>query len=183
MTRLLIDYLPSFMQSFRELNKIMETEQKEVDSLWKGCKAVLDNQFIASADEYGIERYEYMLGIVPKTTHSLEDRRFAVLTRMNKQLPYTMRSLKQMLENLCGKDGYSVELDAINYILKVRIALSQRNNYNAVCEMLDDVVPANMIIDVSLMYNQNKKFASFTHEQMKAYTHYQLRNEVEFNVE
>lgn len=181
--RYLIDYLPPFMRDFHEMKHIMATEQHEIDALWEASKKVLSDQFVSTATEDGISRHERILGIVPKGTRTLDDRRFAVLTRMNEQLPYTLPSLKHKLENLCGKDGYSVECDVKNFILKVRIALTARNNYDAVCEMLKKVVPANMVIDVSLMYNQHKKFVSYTHEQLKAFTHYQLRNEVEFDVE
>lgn len=181
--RHLLDYLPPFMREFAEMKRIMDAEQTEVDDLWKSCDKALDEQFVATASEYGISRYERILGIVPKATSTLDERRFTISTRMTEDTPYTMTSLKQKLENLCGKDGYSVELDANNYILKVRIALTARNNYDDVCAMLQKIVPANMVIDASLMYNQNKKFVSYTHEQLKAYTHNQLRNEVDFDVE
>lgn len=181
--RHLLDYLPPFMREFAEMKRIMDAEQTEVDDLWKSCDKALDEQFVTTASEYGISRYERILGIVPKATSTLDERRFTISTRMTEDTPYTMTSLKRKLENLCGKDGYSVELDANNYILKVRIALTARNNYDDVCAMLQKIVPANMVIDASLMYNQNKKFVSYTHEQLKAFTHYQLRNEVEFDVE
>lgn len=180
--RYLLDYLPHFMREFAEMKRIMDAEQSEVDDLWKSCDKALDEQFVATASEYGISRYENIHGIVPKATSTLDERRFTISTRMVEDTPYTMTSLKQKLESLCGEDGYSVALDAENCVLTVRIALTARSHYNDVCTMLEKVVPANMIIDVSLMYNQNSKFiGKYTHEQLSAYTHYQLRNEVEFN--
>lgn len=180
--RKLIDYLPEFLREVREYKAILtDAVQPEFAELFQAIETALNDQFVQSASEYGVSRYEKMLKIPPNETNSLDDRKFTILTMMNEQLPYTMTSLKNRLGNLCGKDGYSVELDANKFTLKVRVALAARNNYNDVCTMLEKIVPANMIIDVSLMYNQHQTWDAYTHEQLKAYTHNQLRNEVGIN--
>lgn len=177
--RHLIEYLPDFLRSVREYKAILtDAFEPEVVELFQAIENALSDQFIETASEYGISRWEKMLKIVPKSTHSLEDRRFTILTRLNEQPPFTMEALKQKLENLCGKDGYSVEVDVEKFILKVRIALTSRNAFDDVCVLLERVVPSNMVIDVSLMYNQHKAFSQYTNGQLTAYTHHQLRNEV-----
>lgn len=177
--RHLIEYLPDFLRSVREYKAILtDAIEPEVVELFQTIENALNDQFIETAGEYGISRWEKMLKIVPKSTQTLDDRRFTILTKMNEQPPFTMNALKQKLENLCGKDGYSVEVDVEKYILKVRIALKSRNAFDDVCVMLERVVPSNMIIDVSLMYNQHKAFMQYTNDQLTAYTHHQLRNEV-----
>ena len=177
--RKLIDYLPEFLKNIKEYKAILtDAVQPEVIELFGAVDNGMNDQFIMDATENGVSRWEKMLKIIPKATHTLDDRRFAILTRMNEQLPYTMESLKRQLESLCGKDRYSVELDGNNFLLRVRIALSAKNNYKKVCEMLERIVPANMVIDVSLMYNTNQTLSAYTHRQLSAYTHEQLRNEV-----
>ena len=177
--RSLIKYLPEFLRDIREYKAIQtDAVEPEIVDLFQATEDALNDQFVESASEQGVSRYEKIVGIVPKATYSLEDRKFSILTRMNEHAPYTLTSLKQKLENLCGKDNYSVEEDVNHYTLKVRIALTARNNYNDVAVMLEKIVPANMIIDLSLMYNQHYVWGAYTHEQLKAYTHYQLRNEV-----
>ena len=81
---------------------------------------------------------------------------------------------------ICGNDeskgpNYSVKLDANNYVLTVRVALTSKNVLSDVAKLLDRVVPSNLLIDLSLLYNQLSKF---THEELKKYTHIQLREEV-----
>ncbi len=177
--RNLIDYLPEFLKGVREYKAILtDAVQPEVIKLFEALEKALNDQFIPDATEKGVSRWEKMLGIIPKSTHSLDDRKFTILTRMNEQLPYTMTSLKQRLKTLCGENGYDLKLDANNFTLIVRIALVAQNKFKDVCAMLEEVVPANMIIDVSLLYNQNYIFNTYTHEQLSAYTHNQLRNEV-----
>jgi len=43
---------------------------------------------------------------------------------------------------------------------------------------LQRVIPANMIIDLRLIYNQHLTLKQFTHAHLQTYTHNQLRNEV-----
>ena len=177
--RNLIDYLPEFLKDIREYKAILtDATQPEIVDLFNAIENALNDQFIMDATENGVSRWEKMLKIVPKATYSLDDRKFTILTRINEQLPYTMTSLKQRLDVLCGEDGYSVELDADKFTLKVRVDLTAKNNYNDVLVMLEKVIPANMIIDVSLMYIQNQALSTYTHGQMSAYTHEQLRNGV-----
>ena len=177
--RSLIKYLPEFLRGIREYKAILtDAVEPEIVELFQATEDSLNDQFVETASEYGVSRYENIVGVVPKATYSLEDRKFTILMRINEHTPYTLASLKQKLENLCGKDNYSVREDVDNYTLTVRIALTARNNYNDVAVMLEKIVPANMIIDLSLMYNQHYVWGAYTHEQLKTYTHNQLRNEV-----
>jgi len=69
-------------------------------------------------------------------------------------------------------------LDANNYVLTVRVALTSKNVLSDVAKLLDRVVPRNLLIDLSLLYNKNNQLSKFTHEELKKYTHIQLREEV-----
>lgn len=181
--RNLIDYLPEFLRDVREYKAILtDAIQPEFVKLFEAIERVLNNQFITTSDEYGVSRWEKMLGIVPQATTSLDNRKFTILTRMNEQLPYTMTSLKQRLEGLCGKNGYSVEVDANTFTLRVGVALTSRSSFKDVEIMLEKIVPANMVLDLHLIYEQHKTWSEYTHEQLSAYTHEVLRNGVnEYN--
>lgn len=179
-SRKLIEYLPEFLRDIREYNAILTLAvQPKVIDLFQGTEDAMNDQFIKTANEYGVIRWERMLGIVPKSGYTLDDRKFAILTRINEQPPYTMRAFKQKLEGLCGKNGYSVEIDVDKFILKVRIALTSRNAYDDVCELVERIAPMNLILDISLMYNQHKMYNNiYTHGQLTAYTHHELRERV-----
>jgi hypothetical protein len=43
------------------------------------------------------------------------------------------------------------------------------------------MIPANMIINMSLIYEQHENWTTYTHQQLSAYTHEQLRNGVDDN--
>lgn len=179
MHRQLIEYLPEFLRDVREYKAILtDGVQPEIEALFKAIERVLNNQFIETSDEYGVSRWEKMLGITPQSTYTLDERKFTILTRMNEQLPYTMTSLSQRLENLCGKDGYSIALDANAFTLSVGVALTAQSSLKDVSAMLENVVPANIVLNLHLIYEQNKTWNAFTHEQLSSYTHQELRNGV-----
>lgn len=176
--RKLINYLPLFMQEYFEMQKIMETEQVEIDRLWLEAENALADQFILEATENGVKRWESTLGISPKGTDTLDERKFRILTKLNQELPYTLRKLMQVLTNLCGADGYSVEVNAAEYHIEVKLAVSNASNYLEVEKVLNKMIPANMTQYIRIMYNQNTVLAQFTHAELSAYTHEQLRSEV-----
>ena len=176
--RKLINYLPPFMQEYAEVQTIMESEQPEINDLWASAETAFADQYILDATVYGVKRWESMLGISPKDTDTLDERKFRILTRLNQELPYTLTKLKEALTTLCGADGYSIYLQHEKYHIEIKLAVGNHNNYQAVVDLLTKMIPANMTQYVKLMYNSHAVLAQFTHEHLSAYTHEQLRNEV-----
>lgn len=178
MARYLIDYLPPVLKEVREFKVIVEAEQSEVDRLWKALDNALCDQFINDATENGVSRLEKILKITPKATDTLDVRKFRILTRFNEQLPYTFRTLEQQLATLCGAEGFTMALLNSEYTLVVRVEISAKRKLDEVKALLERTVPANIIIDLSLRYNQHSVLEKLTHAQLSAYTHYDIRNEV-----
>ena len=82
---------------------------------------------------------------------------------------------------MCGENGYRLIQIADKYLLNVKLALGNENNYQDVCDMLRRVVPANMVISVS-MFNTHEILSHYTHAQLAVYTQKQVREEVLTNV-
>lgn len=178
MRKKLQDYLPPILLKTYEFPLLCKTEQPEIDRLHDAADAVLDAQFISTAGERGIERYEQIFSIVPQDTDTLDERRFRVLAKINAQLPFSIRRLRQQLSTLCGEDGYRMEIDGGRYTLTVKVALTAKRNQQAVEELLADIVPANMVCTTSLLYNQHADLTRFTHAQLALLTHFEIREEV-----
>ena len=166
------------IRDYAEFQGIMGSEQPEIEKAWNTTDDLLDNQFIPTAGNMGLSRWEKILGITPKGTDSLEDRRFRILTRINEELPYTLPQLRNILETLCGKGNYSADVEEGTYQLLVKIGLAAKNNFNDVESLLNRVVPQNMVVTLLQLYNTHAELGRFTHAQLAAYTHNQLRNEV-----
>ena len=178
MDRKLIDYLPPVIKNAAEFEAIMEAIQPEFVDVETAIINAFNDTFVNDATEVGVKRWESMLNIVPKSVDTLEDRKFRILARLNEQLPYTFRSLDDRLITLCGQNGFTMELFNDIYTLKIRIELVVKGQYEAVEQLLKRIVPANLVIDLDLRYNQHEKLKNYTHGQLSAFTHSHIRNEV-----
>ena len=173
-----ISYLPEILREIYEFRQIAAAQNSELDSAEKALSDIVADNFVETLTERGCERWEKMLKINRKATDDIEVRRFRILAKLNEQLPFTFRGLKNQLEILCGKDGYSAALDNENYSLTVWVALTAKNQFDEVGALLGRVVPANIVCAVKLKYNQHQTLAPFTHGDLAAFTHDAIRNEV-----
>ena len=176
MERRLIEYLPPFVGSYKEMAAIMEAEQSEFETVWTEAEAVLDNQFVMTATEEGLRRWEELYHISPKSTDTTEERKFRILSYINEHPPYTPETLKKTLSLMLGEEGYTLYLDMDRYEVTVRLALGNENNYATVVELLDKILPANMVRNVSL-FNTHRILSTFTYGELAQYTQDEVRKE------
>lgn len=172
------DYYPLVIRDVREFQALAVSENPEIQAIWLCLESVLKNQFVMTADEDGIALFERQLKITSAGTATLEERRFQVLVALNESTPYTERRLREMLNAICGEKEYRLEINRNAFLVEVKVELTSKRNKNATAEMLERVLPANMIFHVDLLYNQHQTLAPYTHEGLRMFTQYHLRNEV-----
>lgn len=144
-------YWTAVVRETDEFKQIAIAENPEFNALSDCIKRVLQDSFIHDATEYGVERWEKMLNIVPERTDTLDDRKIRVLTLLNVQLPYTWRILQQMIASFVGEDNY--EMNYINdcSTLTIKIKVDSDSQCNTVLDLLKRVVPQNVVINLERM--------------------------------
>lgn len=142
----LSDYLPDFMKSYSELNEIMKSEDPEFNLLYGILKNELFNQFIETADIEGIKVFESILNINVDETLDLNTRRFNIINLWGGELPYTHRNLMKKLNQLCGENGYKLEIKHNEYTVNIITSFIDNNRKNFLLNSLRNIIPANMII-------------------------------------
>lgn len=110
MERQLIKYLPYVVRDYPEFQGITGSEQPEFERAWGSADDLLNNQFISTAGSMGLSRWEKILGITPKGTDTLEDRRFRIMTGSMKNFRTPIPRCGTS-ETLCGAGNYSAEVD------------------------------------------------------------------------
>lgn len=163
-------YWPEVVGSTYEFNAIAEAENPEINALWIVWDDVMKDQFVDSLTINGIKRWEKNLKITPYADDTLADRRYRIKVRLNETLPYTYRTVYRILENLCGKDGFTFEVKHNIYTVVVRIALIVKKMFDAVVDLLRRILPANMVLDIELMYNTWEHVHEYTWERAYACT-------------
>lgn len=142
-----LKYLPSYLHFYKELSTITTTEDEELQILADETEIIKDNQFISTADENGITRFEELLHIIYSTGESLEFRKQRALSRWNDTTPYTYRVLLAKLEELFGDLAtYEINTDFKNYALEVKVnILESLTTQSAELDyLLQYMIPANI---------------------------------------
>ena len=171
--------LPDFYRNIKVLDCIFSAVANRINKMTAQKKQLKANQFIYSEDidEEGVDRLGKSLK-AELAGLDFEDKVFKIKTLLFDNRPYNRANVKAMLSSLCGEDGYKIEFDGTAKSVTVMIDLGRTNQFNAVYKLLDNVTPANMTLDVGLLYNLHGDLTAVTHGELSAKTHEQIRSEV-----
>lgn len=169
-------YLPDFLKEYKEITATLKTEDVELKLIWEFTDKIIRNRFISTMDETGIKRLEKMLNIQSFANDTLEERRFRILSLWNADTPLTIRKLQYRLDILCGADGYALVWDSTHIV--VRIALKSKKMFNEVKRLLESFVPAALLTELDLLYNQHLTLRKLRYCDLKQYTQSQVRSEI-----
>lgn len=142
------DHLPPFMVEYKEINSCLEAENPEFRLAWNAADRTLKNEFIETADEYGISRFEKLLSILPYKNETLEARRAKVFIKWFNMLPYTWRVFLNRLTLICGENNFTIEGDFDHYLIRMETNLEAFGLMETLESLLITMVPCNMVLDV-----------------------------------
>lgn len=141
-------YLPPFLKEFLEMREILGAEEPEFQELVKQYDDVLKDNFIVTATERGIARFESTLGIRPDASASLETRRSAVLTKWWDVTPYTLRTLKNRIAMIQGNSNIQISFDKGNpYCIQIVTRLETAGQVDDLAYIIQTMLPANLEVD------------------------------------
>lgn len=144
----LVSYLPPYLQNYKEQVAALAAEDPEFLLVWDAANGILYNHFISTANEYGISRYEKILGIRPTEDDNLESRRSRVQVQWMNLIPYTIRTFIQKLKVLCGDTPYVVSGNfRKNYELSVVTQLENVGQVDELNNLFQGILPMNLVIN------------------------------------
>lgn len=171
-------YLPDVLGNVREMQAIMEAETPAVQAIWDACEDCMNDQFISEATENGIARREKMLNITPPATDTLEYRRFRLQARYNENIPYTRKSLESLLESLCGAGRYQLTILTQSFTVNVKVSLAAKKQEDSIKELLERILPYNMVFSVELLYNVWERVKPYTWGRLAVLSWKDIKEEV-----
>ena len=146
MDRKLIDYLPPVLQEVEDFKVINAANEPEISLAWDGLDRVMANQFLDTADEAGVVKWEQELKLHPKDTDTMAVRKARIKAMWNRELPYTVPWLKNWLQGLCGPTGFEVAI--VDYSIHIQLdytVLPDADRIAAeIMDLLLTVRPSNM---------------------------------------
>lgn len=155
----LIEYLPLYVQTYREIKHIMNAENPEVSLLVNEIERVKNNQFIQSCDLLGIKQFERILGIVPYAGDTLESRIKRVMLRWNDMIPYTWEVFVKKMDSILGHN-WSVVTNFTNFNMDLTIVTDMFGLVDEIRSLVDEIIPANIVVTVSnkLSYSMGNNY-------------------------
>lgn len=142
----LVSYLPPFMAEFKEISVTLEAENPEFVIVWNAAEQVLRNEFIETADKYGISRFEKILNILPSKEDTLESRRTRIQARWFNTVPYTMKALISKLIALCGDSDFEIIKEYDVYKITILTNLELFGQVEELEHIIDTMIPCNMLV-------------------------------------
>ena len=108
-TKTLLEYLPPFLREYYEFKQLCKSGDIEVSSIDKAVDWNFDSAFISDCDATVLSKYERLLGIIPTSSQSIENRRNMVLLQWNTVANMTLSQFISKLQEYCGKDNIYVD--------------------------------------------------------------------------
>lgn len=153
----LLRYWMPILRNIKEFKEIAKTEEPELRYILEAIDRTLSNMFIETADEYGIKRFEDMMGLYPNKGDSLETRRFNVLIKWNDKVPYTDKELYNRLLSLCGgADKFEITEKYKEYLIEIVTHLGVNGAFDAVTNLLEEMLPCNIVLDLKNIIEAKK---------------------------
>ena len=158
----LLSYWMPILRQLKEFKEIAKTEEVELRFILEAIDRTLANMFIETADEYGIKRFEDMMGIYPEEGITLDTRRFNVLNKWNNKVPYTEKELYNKLFSLCGSDkNFSITEHYDEYMIEITASIGVKGAFDEVLNSLREILPCNLVLKLSNILNESSVTYSF----------------------
>lgn len=158
------------INEIRELYAVNDLQESELEQQIDEAE---QNMQISSMDINMCRIIEKEMGLKGQDNDTVEEKRFRILGMENEQTPYTVLTLKRRLEQIVGSGMVDVSIS--NSTVKVRVALIQKKMIDHVKNILEDIVPLDMLIDADVMWNTHQMLKQYTYAQLKEHSHRELK--------
>ncbi len=160
-------YLPPFVKDTREFQILSEIEGEILEEEKQAKEDLEADQWIITATEGGLKRRAKLLSTAKEEGESLEDFRQRVLFLWNHHSPYTYFHLLDWLEGICDKENVAVDMQYDKYYLHIEIRLIKKQLQEEIRKTVRKMIPANIVLDVTLRYNLYGELKPYTHGELK----------------
>ena len=142
-------YLPGFIGGIKEFQELDKTVSIEIDELRAKILQIQENQFIETASDEGLRRYEQLMRL--PSTGDIELRRFNILNKYNSTIPFTMRWLNNMLNTTLGKGNFLLDINYNKYTLTISIVASKEHLIEMLYKDLRKKIPCNLVLNITTL--------------------------------
>lgn len=139
-------YVPQIYKGFTEMEALITLEDNILDAAENEKNNLENNQFVLTANEYGVTQYEEILNIIPNlAVETLQFRRDRIINRLSMSPPFTFRFLQNKLNEIIGVGKWTAYIDFSNYTLYVESSASNQIWFEEIIITMINLKPANIV--------------------------------------
>lgn len=165
-----IDYYPPVLREIREIRIIGEAMDNELEYVKSEKDKTSREFFVCSAENMGLERLEKVLNINVSDKDDIELRRFNILAKLMRSKRY----LIDVLNSLIGEKGYTLRYYADEQRLEAVLTLERKDYLNGVKELLEEFIPLNIELNITLAYNTHNILHKHKHNELSKFNNSEL---------
>ena len=151
-------HLPEHIGRIREFQEYGAVGDIELDRIWAAIAQELKDYYAGTMSEAECAARERMLGIQIMPGETLESRRRRLRGYYVSGLPYTEKKLEDVLTALCGGKDFTLTVARDRYEATIELRLSARGLQENVTEIARKMLPANMSLSVTILFNRWQRF-------------------------
>lgn len=174
----LIDLLPDYYAKSSQIVELQGAFEGWTEAL-QTAKTDLFAQLNVSTATWGLSTWETALGIETDASKSYAYRRERIMSKLRGAGTTTAAMIQNVAESFSNGEVNIVEYNSeYRFEIKFTGTIGMPANMEDLTAAIEEIKPAHLDYSYVYVYNINKSLSVFSHAQLAAYSHYQLRNEV-----
>ena len=147
-----------YIKDTLEAKELGNAYQFVFDKMENEGQALLDNQFILSADETTIKEWELWLDIPFDSSLTLDERRQQILLKLNMKPPYTFNNVRKQIASFAGRD-VTVVMNNQKLFFGVETVGLSTTTIKFIFSYLKRVLPVNVVyVQVTIIDTNSNEY-------------------------
>ena len=158
-------YFPPLYNGILEIDTLVKIENDLFENLNSEFEKAIKNEYVITADKETIKKYETLLRINDGDDKELSFRRQRILNRLAMNMPFTLKALKQKLDELIGKGNYNIFINPGKFTLYIESKILNQTWFNETYITINKMKPANIVfinkpfVDEKILANEELMLA------------------------
>lgn len=149
-----------YISPIYEQSIIMQAVMEAIGAEWDEAEKLADEvlaQLFPQTATWGIMYWEWLLGIPPNDSLSIEQRRARVLTRMQTRWPMTKERMEQLVRTFSQDKQAFIREFFDQYRFEVVFSLTRSVDLGTVYEVIEEAKPAHLDFSLVMGLRQGEK--------------------------
>lgn len=158
-----------------DLDQFNVSVDKQIEKLNTEITRLDEDNYFDNTSESRVIRWEKILSLTPRADDTLDERRFAVHTRVIDKLPYTFRIIEKELKALSPESEFTRQMSANGMTVTVKLPLTSVSKIADVDSLLDKKLPLDVVYEILVLFNTWDEYARNTWSSLSSMTWGELK--------